>query len=88
VFGPEVKEMIRRFREGDVAGARRIDEELEPAYDILSAVVNPIGIKAAMNLLGFELGGYRLPLVEPTPDELEHIRAALARAGKLEPARV
>jgi 4-hydroxy-tetrahydrodipicolinate synthase len=88
VFGPEVKEQVRLFRDGDLAGARRIDDELEPAYDILSAVVNPIGIKAALNLLGFEVGGHRLPLVEPTADELEHIRAALVRAGKLEPVTV
>jgi 4-hydroxy-tetrahydrodipicolinate synthase len=88
VFGVEVKEMISRYREGDIEGARRIDDELEPAYDILQTVVNPIGIKAALNLLGFEVGGHRLPLVEPTADELEHIRSALARAGKLEPASV
>jgi 4-hydroxy-tetrahydrodipicolinate synthase len=88
VFGPEVKEQIRLYREGDLAGARRIDDELEPAYDILKAVVNPIGIKAALNLLGFDVGGHRLPLVEPTADELEHIRAALVRAGKLEPVAV
>jgi 4-hydroxy-tetrahydrodipicolinate synthase len=88
VFGPEVKEQIRLHREGDLAGARRIDDELEPAYDILKAVVNPIGIKAALNLLGFDVGGHRLPLVEATADELEHIRAALVRAGKLEPVAV
>jgi 4-hydroxy-tetrahydrodipicolinate synthase len=88
VFGPEVKEQIRLFREGDLAGARRLDDELEPAYDILKTVVNPIGIKAALNLLGFDVGGHRLPLVEPTGDELEHIRAALVRAGKLEPVAV
>jgi len=88
VFGPEVKELVRRARAGDLDGARTIDGELEPAYEILAAVVNPIGIKAAMNLLGFDLGGHRLPLVDPTEDELERVRAALARAGRLEPATV
>ncbi len=86
VFGPQVKEMIRRFRAGDESGAKRVDKELEPAYDILKAVVNPIGIKAALNLLGFEVGGHRLPLVEPTQTELERIRAALERAGFLAPS--
>ncbi|MDQ3875973.1 MAG: 4-hydroxy-tetrahydrodipicolinate synthase [Actinomycetota bacterium] len=85
VFGPQVKEMIRRFRAGDESEAKRIDEELEPAYDILKAVVNPIGIKAALNLLGFDVGGHRLPLVDPTDAELERIRAALERAGRLAP---
>jgi 4-hydroxy-tetrahydrodipicolinate synthase len=88
VFGPQVKDMVTRYRDGDVLGARAVDEELEPAYDILKAVVNPIGIKAALNLLGFEVGGHRLPLVDATEDEVEHIRGALLRAGLLEPAGV
>jgi 4-hydroxy-tetrahydrodipicolinate synthase len=88
IFGRQVKEQVRSYREGDVETARRIEDELEPAYDILKAVVNPIGIKAALNLLGFEVGGYRLPLVPPTDEELEHIRSALLRAGLLEPAHV
>ena len=88
IFGRQVKEQVRSYREGDVETARRIEDELEPAYDILAAVVNPIGIKAALNLLGFEVGGYRLPLVPPTDEEHEHIRSALLRAGLLEPARV
>ena len=87
VFGPEVKDMVSRFREGDIEGARRIEAGMGPAYDILKAAVNPIGIKAALNLLGFEVGGHRLPLVEPTDAELEQVRGALERAGKLVPAR-
>jgi 4-hydroxy-tetrahydrodipicolinate synthase len=86
VVGPQVQELVRRFREGDVEGARRIDEELRPALDILKVVVNPIAIKAALNLLGHEVGGLRLPLVEATPDEREAVRACLERLGLLAPA--
>jgi 4-hydroxy-tetrahydrodipicolinate synthase len=88
VFGLQVKEMIGRFRDGDADGARRIDQELAPAYDILKAAPNPIGIKAALNLLGFDVGGHRLPLVDPAEDELERVRGALESAGLLEPAGV
>jgi 4-hydroxy-tetrahydrodipicolinate synthase len=88
LFGTRVKEMIRRFRAGDADAARRIDQELEPAYAILKAAVNPIGIKAALNLVGFAVGGHRLPLVEPSEAELERVRAALERAGLLAPAPV
>src|SRR5918993_4728491 len=83
VVGPQVKEVVRRFRDGDVDGARRIDEELRPALDILKVVVNPIAIKAALNLLGHEVGGLRLPLVEATPDEREAVRGCLERLGLL-----
>jgi 4-hydroxy-tetrahydrodipicolinate synthase len=86
VVGPQVKEQITRFKQGDGEAARRIDEELAPAYEILRIVVNPIGIKAALNLLGHEVGGLRLPLVEASVEEQEQIRYCLARLGVLEPA--
>jgi 4-hydroxy-tetrahydrodipicolinate synthase len=87
VVGPQVKEMIRRFRSGDEAGARQIDEELAPAYELLKVQTNPIAMKAALNLLGHEVGGLRLPLVEANERELERIRDCLERLGVLEPAR-
>ena len=83
VAGPQVKELIRRFRAGDGEGARRMDEELGPVYEILKAAVNPIGIKAALELLGWEVGGLRLPLVPATTAERERIRGCLERAGLL-----
>jgi 4-hydroxy-tetrahydrodipicolinate synthase len=39
-----------------------------------------------MNLLGHDLGGYRLPMVEPTEQELDQVRACLERAGMLQTA--
>jgi 4-hydroxy-tetrahydrodipicolinate synthase len=85
VVGPQVKEQITAFRAGDVEGSRRIDEELAPAYEILKVVVNPIAIKAALNLLGHDVGGLRLPLVEATEEEQSQIRACLERLGSLQP---
>jgi 4-hydroxy-tetrahydrodipicolinate synthase len=79
VVGPQVKEMIRRFRAGDVEGARELDRELQPALDLFKIVVNPIGIKAALNLLGHDVGGHRLPLVEASETELAQVRDCLER---------
>jgi 4-hydroxy-tetrahydrodipicolinate synthase len=79
--------MIRRFREGDAEGAKRIDEELAPAYELLAVTTGPIQIKAALNLLGHDVGGLRLPLVEANEDERAQIRDCLGRLGVLEPAR-
>ncbi|HEY7148501.1 MAG TPA: 4-hydroxy-tetrahydrodipicolinate synthase [Gaiellaceae bacterium] len=76
-----VKEMIRFYQEGDVETARTIDEELKPLVDALGVTINPIPVKAALNLLGHEVGGVRLPLVEATEDEIAEIRSALERAG-------
>ncbi len=86
VVGPRVKEMIRLHKAGDHVEARRMDEELQAAYDLLKVVGNPIAIKAALNLLGHEVGGLRLPLVEATDDELEQVRGCLDRLGLLVPA--
>jgi 4-hydroxy-tetrahydrodipicolinate synthase len=47
--------------------------------------VNPIAIKCALNLLGHEVGGVRLPLVEATDDEREAVRDCLERLGLLAP---
>ncbi len=83
VVGPRVKEMIRLYKAGDHVEARRIDEELEASYDLLKVVTNPIAVKAALNLLGHEVGGLRLPLVEATEDEIAQVRACLERLGLL-----
>jgi len=83
-----VKEMIRLYNEGDTEGARRIDDELEPLVDALGVTINPVPVKAALNLLGHEVGGLRLPLVESTADETTEIRSGLERAGLMTPASV
>ena len=88
VVGPQVAELVRRFRAGDLEGARALDEELRPSIELLRVAPNPIAIKAALNLLGHEVGGHRLPLVEATEDERERVRDCLARLGLLAPAAV
>jgi 4-hydroxy-tetrahydrodipicolinate synthase len=86
VWGPQTKEMVRRYKDGDIEGARRLNDEMAPAYDLVKVQTNPIAIKAALNLLGHEVGGYRLPMVDPTEQELEQVRGCLERAGILSAA--
>ena len=83
IAGRQLKEMITRYREGDMTRARQIDEELRPLYELDDVSVNPIPIKTAMNLLGYDVGGFRLPLVEATPGERERVKECLERAGLL-----
>jgi 4-hydroxy-tetrahydrodipicolinate synthase len=86
VVGPQVRELVNRFRTGDVEGARAMDRELAPSIDLLRVVVNPIAIKCALNLLGHEVGGLRLPLVEANEEERDAVRGCLERLGLLQPA--
>lgn len=86
VVGPQIKAMVKAYKQGDEEGARRIDEELEPAYELLKITTNPIPIKAALNLLGHEVGGHRLPMVPASDEEAARVRDCLERAGLQVPA--
>ena len=88
VWGVQTKEMVRCWNTGDAEGAQRLNDEMQPAFELLKIATNPIPIKSAMNLLGHDLGGYRLPMVEPTDGELEAVRSCLERAGALQPASI
>jgi 4-hydroxy-tetrahydrodipicolinate synthase len=83
VVGPQVAEQVRAGIAGDMSRARELDLELQPSYELLQAAPNPIAIKAALNLLGHEVGGLRLPLVPASEDELATVRSCLEQLNLL-----
>jgi 4-hydroxy-tetrahydrodipicolinate synthase len=83
LVGPRVKELITRFEQGDHDGARALEAELTPVIDALAVTTNPIPLKAALNMLGLEVGSLRLPLVEATDAERAVVREALEGARVL-----
>jgi 4-hydroxy-tetrahydrodipicolinate synthase len=87
LVGARVRELVTRFKEGDVEGARAIDAELRPVIEALAVTTNPIPVKAALALLGHDVGGPRLPLVEASDEERALIRETLERTGVLAVAR-
>jgi len=66
---------------------RPIHDELSDLFEALAVAPNPIGIKAALNLMGHDVGGLRLPMVEANEHETAVIRAALERHGLLATAQ-
>jgi 4-hydroxy-tetrahydrodipicolinate synthase len=88
IVGPQLQAMIRAYHDGDTATAQRIEDELAPSYELLRIQTNPIAIKAALNLLGQQVGGLRLPLVEANESEVADVRDCLERLGILSPAAV
>jgi 4-hydroxy-tetrahydrodipicolinate synthase len=86
IAGDRFRELIRLFRAGDTAGARRVHDQLAPLFELDSIAINPIPIKTALAMLGHTVGGFRLPMVDATDAEREAIRAALDRAGLRAPA--
>ncbi len=81
LVGERMLEIYERFREGDTASAERIDAELRPAYDAMAVTVNPIPVKAALEMAGLCSAHMRLPMVEATDTEKQQIRSLLASAG-------
>ena len=83
VAGNDMLALVAACDAGDMDRARALDAELSPLYDALSVTVNPIPVKAAVELIGFPVGDPRLPLVAATDAERAVVRAALERRGLL-----
>ncbi len=83
----EIKKMIKAFFDGQVAEALRIHRRLWPLFKVLFITTNPVPVKTAMRLAGFDCGKVRLPLVDATAKEEEQIQAVL-KAMDLVPAPV
>jgi 4-hydroxy-tetrahydrodipicolinate synthase len=77
-------EMRRLFDEPDARA--EIDAGLRDVYATLFLTASPTCTKAALNLLGHDVGGCRLPMVEADDHELTEVKRMLARHGLLEPA--
>lgn len=78
IVGEQMRQMVE-----EPGRRREIDAELSDVYEALAITTNPIPVKAALNLMGHEVGGLRLPLVEASEQEVAAIRAVLDRHGLL-----
>lgn len=73
----QTHELVASFAAGDVAHARALQLRYLDLIDALFCEVNPIPVKEAMNQLGMEVGGYRLPLCGISAAGRERVRRAL-----------
>lgn len=79
----QTHDIVAKFMEGDVTGSRELQLKALPLIDQLFSEVNPIPVKKALNLMGFEVGGLRMPLTEMEPEHAENLRKAMAEFGIL-----
>lgn len=79
LVGRQVKSMIDDAVAGRLERAHATHERLLPLIDALFCVSNPIPVKYALNQLGFNAGGYRLPLCEPDDESAARIMAEVRR---------
>jgi 4-hydroxy-tetrahydrodipicolinate synthase len=84
VVGAEMRRMV-----DEPESRAEIDASLKDVYEALFITSSPTCTKAALNLLGHDVGGLRLPLVEATAEETEAVRSVLKRHGlvPVRPAR-
>ncbi len=78
IVGSEMRRMV-----DEPEHRAEIDASLRDIYEVLFLTASPTCTKAALNLLGHEVGGLRLPLVDATPEETEAVRLVLERHGLL-----
>jgi len=83
--GKDMKAMHTAFCAGQLAEAARLNGKMLPILRACfqSTTPSPVPVKAALNLLGINVGGVRLPLVEANAKELEIVKTALAAYGML-----
>jgi len=75
----KMHQLTKLCLEGDFAAAGKLQLELKELCDTLFCEVNPIPVKTALNLMGWEAGDLRLPLCEPSEASLRRIRQTLER---------
>ncbi|MCI8597951.1 MAG: 4-hydroxy-tetrahydrodipicolinate synthase [Lachnospiraceae bacterium] len=77
----QTHDIVAKFMEGDVEGSRDLQLKAIPLVDQLFCEVNPIPVKAAMNMMGWEVGSLRMPLTDMEPEHQEKLKKAMIDFG-------
>jgi 4-hydroxy-tetrahydrodipicolinate synthase len=81
-----VSRMAHLFLDGDLAGARRLQLQYLPLIAALFVESNPIPVKTAVGMLGYDVGPLRLPLTPASEDTVQRLGAAMREAAIAQPA--
>ncbi|MGB3368264.1 MAG: 4-hydroxy-tetrahydrodipicolinate synthase [Acidaminobacteraceae bacterium] len=83
ILPKETHDMVALYLEGKTTQAAELQLKLKPLIDSLFIEVNPIPVKTALNLMGKNVGGFRLPLSEMDPKNEAILKSELSKAGLL-----
>ena len=78
VAGPQISAMVQAFLSGDQAAALELHERLLPLCRALFCTTNPIPVKAALELEGWNVGAPRLPLLPADAAVKQRLHSVLA----------
>ncbi|MDF2589904.1 MAG: dapA [Anaerocolumna sp.] len=79
----ETHDIVASYLSGDVRKSLELQLKYIPLIEALFCEVNPIPIKKAVNLMGFEVGHLRRPLTEMEPENMEKLVKAMKECGIL-----
>lgn len=77
----QTHDICAKYLAGDVKGSAQLQLKALPLVNALFSEVNPIPVKKAMNLMGYEVGGLRMPLTELTEANTEKLAKAMREFG-------
>ncbi len=83
IIGQRIQEMVNAFTSGNITMATKIHCSIFPAFKGMFITTNPVPVKTALNMLGWQVGAPRLPLVDATPEEKDAIKKVLSDANLL-----
>ena len=81
LVGVEIKRMIQAFKAGKVEEAIALNKQLGPIFEAIFITTNPIPVKAALNMVGINVGSLRPPLLNLMPDEEEVLKGIITDYG-------
>ena len=79
----ETHDMVMNYLNGDTKAATKLQLDAIELIGALFCEVNPIPVKAALNLMGYEVGSCKLPLCDMEPKNLETLKTAMTNYGLL-----
>lgn len=77
IIPQETHDICAKFFEGDIETSRKMFLKYMSLIKTLFIEVNPIPVKTAMNLMGFNVGKFRMPLCDMVPENLEKLKNVL-----------
>ncbi len=77
----KTRDIVAKFLDGDIKGSLEIQLELIPLISALFIEVNPIPVKKALNLMGFNVGTLRMPLTDMEEENTKKLEKAMKDIG-------
>lgn len=79
----QMHDICQKFFDGDIEGSMKEQLRVIELFNALFCEVNPIPVKAALNLMGKNVGPLHMPLTEMEPQNVETLKTALQNYGLL-----